>query len=107
MTIITATPTQTEHPWRATARTAFAFIVAVAAVWGAIVEAAGVDETAPVDASTLAVASAITRIMALPGVEAIFQRFLPFLAATPPTAADPELPDASRDGVVDGDIVPL
>lgn len=61
-------PTQTQHPWRATARTIFAGVVSVAAIWGLVVEAAGVDQTGPVIAATLALAGGITRVMALPQV---------------------------------------
>lgn len=38
-------PTQSEHPWRATVRTVFAFVVALAAILPQVVEASGVDET--------------------------------------------------------------
>ena len=75
--------TQTAHPWRATARTVFAFVVAVAAVWPLVVEAAGVDPGLRVVAVSVAVAAAITPIMALPGVVAIFARFAPWLAPAP------------------------
>lgn len=77
------TATQTRHPWRATVRTAFAALVALAAMLPALVEAAGLDETAPVVALALGIAGAITRVMALPAVEAFLRRFVPFLAAEP------------------------
>lgn len=76
-------PTQARHPWRATIRTVFAAVVSLAAIWGLIVEAAGVDATAPVVAATIAVAGAITRILAIPGVESWLKRFFPWLAAEP------------------------
>jgi len=82
----TTTPTQTRYPWRTTVRTAFAFIVALAAMLPGLVEAAGLDETAPWVAGLLGIASAITRIMALPAVEVFLRRFLPFLAAEPKSA---------------------
>ncbi len=75
--------TQTRHPWRATVRTIFAAVVALAAIWAAIIEAAGVDQTASVVAASLALTGAITRVMALPGVEAWLRRFVPWLAAEP------------------------
>lgn len=59
---------QTTYPWRATVRTVLAAVISIAAVWGLLVEAAGVDETTPVVATTIAVAGAITRIMAIPAV---------------------------------------
>lgn len=77
------TTTQSRHPWRATVRTAFAAAVGIAAAWGAIVGAAGVDQTEPVVATSLAVAAGVTRVMALPQVEQLLQRFLPWLAAAP------------------------
>jgi hypothetical protein len=79
----TTDTTQARHPWRATARTAFAFIVGLAAVWSLIVEAAGVDPGLPVVAATIAVATAVTRIMALPGVNNLFDRFAPWLLPEP------------------------
>ncbi|MFT4288182.1 hypothetical protein [Nocardioides sp.] len=83
------TPTQTAHPWRATVRTVFAFIVAVAAIWPTIVEAAGVNPGLRVVALTIAVAGAITRVMALPGVVDLFARFrfLSWLTPTPTESA--------------------
>lgn len=69
-----STPTQTRHPWKATARTVFAAIVSIAAVWGLVVEAAGVDPSGTVVAATIAVAGAITRIMAIPQVDALLTR---------------------------------
>lgn len=79
--------TQTRHPWRATARTVFAFVVALAAIWALIIEAAGVDSTNAVVAATLAVAGAITRIMAIPQVEEFLKHFMPWLAAEPKNRA--------------------
>lgn len=69
-----ATPTQTRHPWRATVRTVFAGVVSIAAVWGLVVEAAGVDQSATIVATSLAVAGAITRIMAIPQVNDLLSR---------------------------------
>ena len=65
---------QTTYPWRATIRTVIATIVSIAAVWGLIVEAAGVDQATPVVAATIAVAGAITRIMAIPDVNDLLTR---------------------------------
>jgi len=76
-------PTQVRRPWRATFRTAFAVVVALAAMMPALVQASGVDETWPPVAGALAIAGAVTRIMALPAVETFLARFLPFLAAEP------------------------
>ena len=79
-----AVTTQSQHPWRATVRTILAVIVALAAMAPSIYTAAtmGSPEAATGAAAlALGIAAAITRIMALPGVESFFQRFLPWLAA--------------------------
>ncbi|HEY9353034.1 MAG TPA: hypothetical protein VIP28_07290 [Nocardioides sp.] len=68
-------PSQTTYPWRATVRTVLAAVISIAAVWGLVVQAAGVDETTPVVATTIAVAGAITRIMAIPAVNDLLTRF--------------------------------
>lgn len=80
--VVPANPTQARHPWRATARTVFAAIIALAAMLPLLVEASGVDETAGAVAGALAIAGAITRIMAIPQVNEFLERFLPFLGAT-------------------------
>lgn len=86
-----ARPTQTDHPWRASARTIFQAVVAFAAMWGVVVEAIGLDPAWEWVAASLVVAGAITRVMALPSVEEFLRRFLPFLAAAP--APPVEVPD--------------
>ena len=80
----TPTPTQAEHPWRATARTVVAGLVAVAASWGLIIEALGVDPGAEFAAATLAVAAAITRLMAVPVVNDILGKVGLSAAPAPP-----------------------
>lgn len=79
------TPTQVARPWRATVRTAFAVVVALAAMLPLLVDAAGVDETAGPVAGALAISAAVTRILALPAVETFLARFVPWLAADPDT----------------------
>ena len=79
----TAGATQTKHPWRATVRTGFAVVIALAAMMPALVNATGLDETAGPVAGALAIAGAITRVMALPAVETFLERFAPWLAAEP------------------------
>lgn len=78
--------TQTRHPWRATIRTAVAVIVALAAMLPLLVDASGLDETAGPVAGALAIAAAITRVMALPAVDDFLARFLPWLASERPTS---------------------
>lgn len=66
--------TQARHPVRATVRTVVAFGIGLAAVWGVIVETAGVDPSLPVVSASVAVAGAVTRVLALPGVESLLRR---------------------------------
>ncbi|GAB2762185.1 hypothetical protein [Nocardioides pakistanensis] len=86
---MTTTPTpmsasQVRRPWRATVRTAFQFLLAAAVLLPFIVEASGLDpQVYPWLGGILAVAAAVTRIMALPQVEAFLRRFAPWLAADP------------------------
>jgi hypothetical protein len=81
---VTVQPTQVRRPWRATVRTAFQFVLALALVLPFVVEATGLDpEVYPWLGVILAVGAGITRVMAVPQVEAFLRRFLPFLAAAP------------------------
>lgn len=83
--------TQVRHPWRATIRTWFAAIIAFAAMYPAIIAAAGLPDTAWV-AVSVAVAGAITRIMALPAVNDFITRFLPWLAPDKPVTPTLDTP---------------
>lgn len=76
------TATQSRHPWRATARTIFAAVVGLLSLLPVIAATAGV-EAVPAVAQTLVVTGAVTRVLALPRVEAWMRRFLPWLAAEP------------------------
>lgn len=83
------TPTQVARPWRTTLRTTFQGIVATALLAGPVYAAATNHDPAAATgwaATGLAVAAGVTRVMALPAVDAFLARFLPFLAAAPPTA---------------------
>ena len=62
-------PTQTQHPWRATVRTMAAALVAALVIAPQIITEAGLDETV-YGAQALAVIGVVTRILAVPGVEA-------------------------------------
>lgn len=76
--------TQSQHPWRATTRTILAVIIAVAAMAPVVYTAATMQSpelATGAAAAALTIAAAITRIMALPVVEAFLQRFIPWLAA--------------------------
>lgn len=76
--------TQGAHPWRATFRTVFALVVAIAAmaplIYSAIAQASPEGATGAA-AGALAIAGAITRVLALPTVDAFLSRFLPWLSA--------------------------
>lgn len=79
-----ATTTQGAHPWRATVRTIFAAVIALAALAPLIYTAAAQQSPELATGAVggvLVAAGAITRIMAIPGVEAFLQRFAPFLSA--------------------------
>lgn len=66
--------TQIRHPWRATARTIFAYAVAIATVWPLIVQALGLDQTWLWVSVSLAVAGGLTRIMAIPAVDTLLAK---------------------------------
>ncbi len=83
-----APPTQTQYPWRATLRTVVAGLIGLASLLPVIV-AAGHLETAPGITQALAVSAAVTRILAIPGVDAWLRRYLPVLAAQPPSKETP------------------
>lgn len=79
-------PTQVARPWRATVRTAFQFILSAAVLLPVVVVALDLDLTRPELgwlAGVLAGAAAVTRVMALPAVEAFLARWFPWLAADP------------------------
>lgn len=80
-------PTQTRHPWRATLRTVVAGAVALVSLLPTIA-AVGHLGAVPGMAQALAVAGAVTRVLAIPGVDTWLRRYLPWLAAQP--ASDPE-----------------
>lgn len=79
-----AKTTQSAHPWRATIRTVFTAVIALAAL-APLIYAAAAQQSPELAtgafAGVLAASGALTRIMAVPGVEAFLQRFAPWLAA--------------------------
>jgi len=79
-------PTQTRYPWRATLRTIAAAAVGALTLIPVVAVTAGLD-TVPAVAQVVAVAGAITRVAAVPAVDAWLRRYLPWLATTPPTNA--------------------
>ena len=74
-----AQPTQAAHPWRATIRTTLAAVLGLAVLAPEIVAELGVGSI-PWVAGTLAVIAAVTRVLAIPGVVAWTERFMPWLA---------------------------
>lgn len=74
--------TQTKHPWRAVIRTAVAAAVAGVTLVPEIVTAAHIG-TVPTVAQIVAVSMAVTRVLAVPGVNAWLGTYLPWLAASP------------------------
>lgn len=77
------TATQVRRPWRTTVRSTVWAIVGFAPLVPAIVQASGADETIPAVAGGIALSSAVTRIAALPGLEAWLRRHARWLAADP------------------------
>lgn len=79
----TPTPTQTRHPWRATLRTLIAAGLGLASLAPYVLAGAHLDGTA-LGVQLLAVTGAITRVLAIPGVNAWLTLYVPWLAASPP-----------------------
>lgn len=91
-----ATPTQSQHPWRATVRTVFAAVVGFCALAPMIVSALGLPQV-PAVVLALAVTGGITRVLAIPQVNIYLQVFFPWLAASPlPPADEDEVPEAEE-----------
>jgi hypothetical protein len=75
-------PTQVRHPNRATFRTVFQGVVALAAILPLVLTTAGIPVVGWA-AILVAVSGAITRVMAMPGVESFLEKYIPGLAAKP------------------------
>lgn len=71
---------QTAYPWRATIRTAFAFLIGLAAAWALIIQTLGLGPDIPWFATSMVAAAGINRVMALPAVDDLIRRFTPRLA---------------------------
>lgn len=78
----TIQPTQARHPWRATIRTAFATALPLVPLLPELVDALGLQAYAWAG-GIVAAAGVVTRVLAVPGVNAWLQRHLPALAAAP------------------------
>lgn len=81
-------PTQTRYPIRAVVRTAFAILPLVAVLIPEVVDTLGIGQTGAGAVAT-GIALGITRVLALPSVNAFLQAsgFLSWLAAEPPAKA--------------------
>jgi hypothetical protein len=77
-------PTQVKHPNRATFRTVFQGVIGFLAIIPLIITAAGIPPVG-LAAILIAVSAAVTRVMALPGVEVWIEKYIPALAAKPQT----------------------
>jgi hypothetical protein len=75
-------PTQVKHPNRATFRTVVQGLIALAAIIPLVLTTAGIPVVGWA-AILVAVSGAITRVMALPGVETFLEKYIPVLAAKP------------------------
>ncbi|MBF6330870.1 hypothetical protein [Nocardia transvalensis] len=80
-------PTQVQHSSRAAIRTGFAVFVAVLSLIPTVLATSGLDHTV-YGAQIVAVAAAVTKVFALPGVNDFIEKFLPFLAAEPQAGSD-------------------
>ena len=68
------TPTQTRHPWRATLRTVVAILLGLATLLPYVVADANIPTEGAVG-QALAVSALVTRIMAIPAVNAWLTQF--------------------------------
>jgi len=87
--------TQSRHPWRAVTRTVFATLVGLLPLVPEILAGAHLGSTAT-GAQTIAIAGAITRLLARPDVEALLHRVAPWLAAQPDPALTPPTMPADK-----------
>jgi hypothetical protein len=86
---------QVRSPWKATGRTIFAGAVTFAALAPAIAVELGVDKVSWV-AGFLVILGAITRVLALPSVEAFLRQYVPWLAAGATDEIEPEVNPLAR-----------
>ena len=79
-----AGPTQVRRPCQAVLRTIVAETIALATLAPALVDAVGLPRTTGVGLVILTVSGAMTRVLAVPGVDKWLTTRLPWLAADPP-----------------------
>jgi len=75
--------TQSQYPWRAVVRTVFALVVGFAPLLPVIVDASGISTAAPGVGAALAISAGVTRVLALPSVDAFLKHWAPWLATQP------------------------
>lgn len=73
-------PTQARHPWRATARTTIAALIALLPALPEIAQELHIS-TLPLVASILSITALITRVLAIPEVDRWVDRYAPSLSA--------------------------
>lgn len=73
-------PSQVRYPWRSALRSAITGLIALIPLLPQIADAANIDEI-PAVASFLAVSVAVSRVLALPGVDKWLDTFVPWLSA--------------------------
>lgn len=84
VTAVKSTTTQVQNSWRAVVRTIVQAVVGLAALIPFVLDAISSGDASslgPGAAVALAVSGVITKVMALPQVEAFITRFIPWLAA--------------------------
>ena len=78
---------QARHPWRATSRTVIAAAIALLPALPEIAHETGID-TVPFVASIIAITAMITRVLAIPAVDAWLDNYMPAIAAEKRETAD-------------------
>jgi hypothetical protein len=76
-------PSQVRNPGRTVARTVFQLVIGLAAAIPELVTLSGVPQTVSSVGVGLAAAAVVTRVMAIPQVDAALQLWAPWLAAEP------------------------
>lgn len=93
--------TQVRYPWRAAVRTALAAGTAALIAFPDIVRVLSIEDL-PGVAAIMAISLALTRVFALPSVDAWLRRYAPWIASRPPAPIkgdtdSPEPPADSHD----------
>lgn len=90
--------TQVRYPWRAAVRTSLAAGTAALIAFPDIARVLSIEHL-PGVALVMAISLALTRVFALPSVDAWLDRYAPWLASSPPatTKADTDSPDPPAD----------